>query len=160
MVQRTRHASWLWTRWTEIEKGWHKGEDQGRCDCISLEGQMRSVHANMDPPPAEGNFCKGSNPVKPHVMEQYNQHMDFVDSSDRVVKNCSMRWRTFKWTTKLFFHLVDLTVLNSWILLSSCGAKYIPTEISGFYWWGIWLKKLEKTKTAPPPDWLEDQVWL
>ena len=26
-------------------------------------------------------------------------------------------------TTKLFFHLLDLTVLNSWILLSSCGAK-------------------------------------
>jgi len=24
---------------------------------------------------------------------------------------------------KLFFHLLDLTVLNSWILLSSCGAK-------------------------------------
>jgi hypothetical protein len=29
-----------------------------------------------------------------------------------------------KWTTKLFFHLLDLTVLNSWILLSSCGAQY------------------------------------
>ena len=29
----------------------------------------------------------------------------------------------FKWTTKLFFHLLDLTVLNSWILLSSCEVK-------------------------------------
>ena len=29
-----------------------------------------------------------------------------------------------KWTTKLFFHLLDLTVFNSWILLFSCGAKY------------------------------------
>ena len=35
-----------------------------------------------------------------------------------------MSWHTFKWTTKLFFHLLDLTVLNSWILLSSCAAKY------------------------------------
>jgi hypothetical protein len=26
-----------------------------------------------------------------------------------------------RWTMKLFFHLLDLTVLNSWILLSSCG---------------------------------------
>jgi hypothetical protein len=25
---------------------------------------------------------------------------------------------------KLFFHLLDLPVLNSWILLSSCRAKY------------------------------------
>ena len=31
---------------------------------------------NMDPPPAEGNFCDDSNcPVKPHITEQYNQHM-------------------------------------------------------------------------------------
>ena len=29
-----------------------------------------------------------------------------------------------RWTMKLFFHFLDLTVLNSWILLSSCGAKY------------------------------------
>jgi hypothetical protein len=29
-----------------------------------------------------------------------------------------------KWTMKLFFHFLDLTVLKSWILLSSCGAKY------------------------------------
>ena len=27
------------------------------------------------------------------------------------------------WTMKLFFHLLDLTILSSWILLS-CGAKY------------------------------------
>ena len=28
-----------------------------------------------------------------------------------------------RWTTKLFFRLLDLTVLNSWILLSSCGGS-------------------------------------
>ena len=31
---------------TEIEKGWHKCEDQGRFDHINLEGQMRSLHAD------------------------------------------------------------------------------------------------------------------
>ena len=31
---------------------------------------------NMGPPPAEGNFCDDSNrPMKPHIMEHYNQHM-------------------------------------------------------------------------------------
>jgi hypothetical protein len=39
------------------------------------------------------------------------------------VNSYSMCLRNFKWTTKLFFHLLDLTVLNSWLLLSSCGAK-------------------------------------
>jgi len=35
-----------------------------------------------------------------------------------------MSRHTFKWTTKLFFHLLDQRVLNRWIQLSSCGAKH------------------------------------
>lgn len=50
--------------------------------------------------------------------------MGYVDNSDRMANSYSMSRRNFKWTMKLFFHLLDLTVLNSWILLSSCGAKY------------------------------------
>jgi len=81
--------------------------------------------ANMDPPPAEGNFCDDSNrPVKPHIMQQYNWHMGYIDSSDCMANSYSMSQGTFKWTTKLFFHFLDLTVLSSWILLSSRGAKY------------------------------------
>ena len=45
-------------------------------------------------------------------------------NSDHMANSNSMSRRTFKWTTKLFFHFLDLTVLNSWILLSSCGATY------------------------------------
>ena len=80
---------------------------------------------NMDPPPAEGNFCDDSNrPVEPQIMERYNRHVGYVDNSDHKSNSYSMSLRTFKWTTKLFFHFLDLTVLNSWILLSSCGATY------------------------------------
>ena len=80
---------------------------------------------NMDQPPAEGNFFDNKNrPVKPRIVRRYNWHMGYVDSSDRMANSYSISRHTFKWTTKLFFHLLDLTVLNSWILLSSCGAKY------------------------------------
>lgn len=79
---------------------------------------------NMDPPPEEGNFCDDSKrTVKPQIVERYNRHMGYVDISDRMASSYSMCRRNLKWTTKLFFHLLDLTVLNSWILLSSCGAK-------------------------------------
>jgi len=50
--------------------------------------------------------------------------MGYVNNSDRMANSYSMSRHTFKRTTKLFFHLLDLTVLNSWILLSPCGAKY------------------------------------
>jgi len=76
----------------------------------------------MDPSPAEGNFCDGSNcPVEPHIMEQYNWHVGYFNSSDRMASSYTMCWRTFKWTMKLFFHLLDLTVE---FLISSPGAKY------------------------------------
>ena len=80
---------------------------------------------DMDTPTAEGNFCDENNPlVKPHIVEWYNRQKSYVDNSDRMATSYSMSRRTLKWTMKLFFHLLDLTVLNSWVLLSSCGAKY------------------------------------
>jgi hypothetical protein len=42
-----------------------------------------------------------------------------------VDKGDSINRRTWKWTKKLFFHLFDLAVLNSYILYSSCGCKKI-----------------------------------
>jgi len=63
------------------------------------------VLTNMDPPPAEGNFCDKSNrPMKPHTVEWYNRHMGYIDNSDRIANSYMMSRRTVKWTTKLFFH--------------------------------------------------------
>ena len=46
---------------------------------------------NMDPPPAEGNFCDDSNcPVKPDIVERYNRHMGYVDNSDHMANSYSM----------------------------------------------------------------------
>jgi len=84
---------------------------------------------NMDPPPVEGNFCDDSKrAVKPQIVAWYNRHMGYIDNPNRMANSYSMCRRNFKWTTKLFFHLLDLTVLNSWILLSSCGAKCIHRD--------------------------------
>jgi hypothetical protein len=89
---------------------------------------------NMDPPPVEGNFCYDSNhPVKLHIVEWYSQPMGYVDSSDHMANSYLMSRHTYKWTTKLFFHLLDATVHNSWMLWSliysprfqaPCGEKF------------------------------------
>ena len=55
--------------------------------------------------------------------------MGFVDISDRMANSYSMDQRNLKWTTELFFHLLDVTVLSSWILLSSCGAQYTHQDL-------------------------------
>jgi len=46
---------------------------------------------NMDPPPAEGNFCDDINrPMKPHIVELYNWHVGYVDNSDHMANSYSM----------------------------------------------------------------------
>jgi len=42
-----------------------------------------------------------------------------------MANSYSINHRTWKWTKKLFFHLFDLAILNSYILFSSLGGKKI-----------------------------------
>jgi hypothetical protein len=58
-------------------------------------------------------------------MEDYNRHMGYVDKGDKMANSCSISCSTWKWTTKLFIHLLHLAILNSYILLSSCDGKKI-----------------------------------
>jgi len=83
-------------------------------------------------------------------MERYNLHMGYFDNSDRMANSYSMSQRTFKWTTKLFFHLLHLTVLNSWILLSSCGAKYTHRDFRLLLVWNL-IEEDGKSQDRPTP---------
>jgi len=79
---------------------------------------------NIHNAPAEGNFFnEGGKAIKPQIVMDYNHHMGYVDKGDRMVNSYSIGHRTFKWMKKLFFHLLDLAILNSYILHSSCGGK-------------------------------------
>ena len=72
---------------------------------------------NIHNGPAEGNFCtEGGKTIKPQIVVDYNNHMGYVDKGDRMANSYSISRRTFKWTKKLFFHLLDLAILNSYIL--------------------------------------------
>jgi hypothetical protein len=73
---------------------------------------------------AEGNFCdEYGNAVKPAVVQDYNRCMGYTDRSDCMTDSYSISRSTWKCRKKLFFHLLDLSVLNSFILLASCGSR-------------------------------------
>jgi hypothetical protein len=84
------------------------------------------ILTNIHDPPWEGNFFdEHGNAIKPVIVADYNRHMGYVDKGDRMASIYTASRRTWKWTKKFFFHLLDLAVLNSYILLSSCGGKKI-----------------------------------
>jgi len=160
-AQQKRHALWLRTKKIKLTKGDIRVRTRGNLTALAWKDRWNVyLLTNMDPPPEEGNFCDESKRgVMPQIMAQYNRHMGYVDISDRMVNSYSMCRRTFKWTTKLFFHLLDLTVLKSWILLLHVGLN-VPTKISDYFGWGIWSRKLEEAIIAPPPVCLVGQVRL
>jgi len=84
------------------------------------------VLTNIHSAPVEGNFCsEGGKAIKPQIVMNYNQHMGYVGKGDRMANSYSISWHTFKWTKNLFFHLLGLAILNSYILNSSCRGKKI-----------------------------------
>ena len=81
---------------------------------------------NIHNPPTEGNYHdEHGNAIKLAIVADYNRHMGHVDNSDRLANSYTASRRTWKWTKKLFFHLLDLAIVNNYILLSSCGGKKI-----------------------------------
>ncbi|GFQ69598.1 piggyBac transposable element-derived protein 4 [Trichonephila clavata] len=58
--------------------------------------------------------------TKPKIVADYNKHMGYVYLGDRMASTYTFARRTRKWTKKLFFSLIDIAVLNAFLLLKSC----------------------------------------
>jgi len=91
---------------------------------------------NIHNAPADGNFyIEGGKAMKPQIVTDYNCHMGFVDKGNRIAKSYSISRDTFKWTKKLFFHLLDLAILNSYvgglISFASTAIFLFTVDISG-----------------------------
>ena len=81
---------------------------------------------NIHVPHGVGNYCdKHGNAIKLAIVVDYNCHMGHVGSADKMANSYMASRRMWKWTKKLFFHLLDLAIVNSYILLLSCGGKII-----------------------------------
>jgi hypothetical protein len=81
---------------------------------------------NIHAAPAGGNLLdERGKPVTPLIVADYNHHMLCLCKGNRKANNYTISRPRWKWTKKLFFHLLDLAVLNSYVLLSSCGGKKI-----------------------------------
>jgi hypothetical protein len=86
----------------------------------------------------------------PWNLTSHSRHRGYIDNPDHMANSYSISRRTFKWTKELFFQLLDLTVLKSWILLSSCGAKYIHRDFRPLLVRNL-IEEAGKSQDCPTP---------
>lgn len=70
----------------------------------------------------------GNQIPKPEVIVQYTQHMSGVDLSDQYMAFHTNLRKSMKWWRKLFFHLFNMVLLNSYILNKKFGKTKLSHE--------------------------------
>ena len=53
---------------------------------------------------------------QPKVVANFNKFMNGVDRSDQILTTNSVPRKSTKWWETLFYHLIDMAVVNSFIL--------------------------------------------
>jgi hypothetical protein len=89
----------------------------GRADLIATawkDKQNVNMLTNMHCPPADGNFCnEHGNALKQATAQDCNRHVSYAEKSDHMMTGYFITRCTWKWMKKLFFYLLDLSILNS-----------------------------------------------
>lgn len=63
----------------------------------------------------------------PQIIKDYNKHMGGVDCMDSSMSRHKITIKSRKWTNRVFYHLLDMTVVNAWLLY-----KRINSDRPGF----------------------------
>ncbi|CAM4811566.1 unnamed protein product [Rotaria magnacalcarata] len=63
--------------------------------------------------PKEKNHVKIA---RPNIVKAYNQHMGGVDLIDMLISLYRINGRSRKYFTNIIFHLIDLSIVNDWLL--------------------------------------------
>ena len=52
----------------------------------------------------------------PQIVQQYNKIMRNVDLMDILLSLYRIPFKTMRWYQKIFWHLIDMTKINAWVL--------------------------------------------
>lgn len=81
---------------------------------------LLSTYIGAQPVDSIGRFDKKQKKAVtiscPKIIKEYNAHMGGVDTMDSYLGRYRIRMKSKKWTNRIFYHLLDLSVINSWVL--------------------------------------------
>ncbi|KAJ8365839.1 hypothetical protein SKAU_G00146700 [Synaphobranchus kaupii] len=92
---------------------WKDSRDVCLCSTIHKAYSGQSVQRRLKNP--DGTWSGHAVPVPDAVLD-YNKYMGGVDLSDALIKYYNVNRKSMRWYMKLFFHFVDIAVVNSHII--------------------------------------------
>ncbi len=66
--------------------------------------------------------------LRPEAICDYNAHMGGVDKSDQMIKYYEVLHMSLKYWKKIFLHMIDLAILNSFIMFTALQKQYSQDE--------------------------------
>lgn len=92
--------------------------------CDWYDNRLVSIASNfhsVEPTTIQQRWCKKQKKYVsipcPNIISAYNRSMGGVDRCDMMVSLYRMKMKGKKWYKRLFFHFVDLALLNAWTML-------------------------------------------
>lgn len=73
----------------------------------------------------------GERILKPDLVVDYKKNTRLIDKADMMISFVECTWRTMRWYQKLFVHLLDVTLLNSYIIMLVHSGRW-PTSLRQF----------------------------
>lgn len=74
-----------------------------------------------------GKLYRNEEPVKkPNCVMKYNECMGSIDKTDMLLSSVECVRKTLKWYKKIFFHMIDLSLLNSYSVYKTATGENIP----------------------------------
>ena len=71
---------------------------------------------------------------KPQIFKTYNMKMNAVDRSHQILSAFSTQQKCVRWWKTFFFHLIDIAVVNSFILFQAHSAEHAEIERPANLW--------------------------
>lgn len=66
--------------------------------------------------------------LQPQAVATYNKYMNAVDRSDQILATNNVLRKCLRWWKTLFFHLIDIAVVNSFILFREHQVNFPDVE--------------------------------